>query len=144
MLEHLMRMHHIELAVSEVERVDVAEEEPGPRVPAIGCRGTSDAEGLVDDLDASDLSRAPDSIRKIEGDGAGPAADIEHAHPSFELGKQVGGGVLGGAARVRAEHAGVVAVGVPRDSGVFHVGTVTQQITPTVRAWATQQISAPA
>ena len=100
-LEHLVGVHHAERVIRVVERVDVAGREV--EVLAAGRQ----LPGLLDDVRRGvDAGHVP--VRHVagqaRGDRAGTAADVEDPHVRLELRQQVGGGVLGGAPPVRAQH----------------------------------------
>lgn len=70
-------------------------------------------------LDACDVSCRPDEGGKIEGDGARPAAYVEDVHVWFDVGEEVGCGVLGGAPAVGTQDGFMMPVCVD-DSGFWH------------------------
>ncbi len=108
-----MGVDHVEGVVGQVERVHVSDDEVDVAHAAPLELDPGQVEGLGGGLQRGDPARR-DERGEVGGDGAGPAADVEQAHPRLEVAQQVAGGVLRGAPAVRAQHRGVVAVGVRR------------------------------
>ena len=112
-LQDLVGVDHVERAVGRIEGVDVADGQ--------GHGGLVDA-GTVAGLEGGGhhLRRGVDADHRagchpcgqVEGDGSGPAADVEQSLAGGEVGEQVGGGVLGRTPAVAAQDRFVVPVGV--------------------------------
>lgn len=117
-LEHLVGVDHAEGVVRVVQRVHVRDREAGVLQPPRGGRGPGPLHDLRRPVHAGDVAlRYP--FRQIGGDGARPAADVQDPHVGPQGTEQVGGGVLGGAPGVRAQHGLVVAVRV--DGGLMRL-----------------------
>ncbi len=106
-----MRMHDVEGRVLDVERVDVARREAHCVGAALGAQRLGLRDHLVGTVDADDGARR-DACGEIQGDRAGPAADVEEVETGFEAVEEVRGGVLRGAPLVTAQHRLVVPVSV--------------------------------
>jgi hypothetical protein len=111
MLEHLVRVDDVERAVGELQRVDVRHREVHIVQLPVGDRPP----GLRQHLFACVRRGHPAGLHpfgQIRRNGAGAAADVQQRGAGAQVREQVGGGVLGGAPGVGAQHAGVEAVGV--------------------------------
>ncbi len=116
MLEHLVGVDHVERVVGEVQGVDIGHGELDVFQASFGRRVGCLAEDLPGGVDGRHTTRS-DEGGQVRGDGAGPAADVQHAHAGAEFTDEVGRGIGGGAPAVRAQHRLVVAVGV--DGGLL-------------------------
>ena len=115
-LEHLVRMHHVEGVVGQVEGVYVADHElrldPAPAQLVAAQR-----QRVFGRLEGGHPSRGHEP-GQVGGDGAGPGADVEQSLAGSQVRQQVRRGVLRRPPTVRAEDRLRVAVGVLRPVAV--------------------------
>jgi hypothetical protein len=95
-LQHLVRVDHVDRVVGQVEVVDVAESELRCRGAASLRVGARRVERFGDDVDAENAAGCH-RIGQVEGDRPRSAADVEQAQAGREVGKEVCGRVGRGA-----------------------------------------------
>ena len=110
-LQHLVGVHDVEAVVGEVEGVGVTDREIDVLQALLVRRGPGGGQRGRFPVDA-DHPAGRDPRGQPEGDRAGPAPDVQHRRSGGQVRDQVAGGVLDRPPAVRAQHAGVVAVGV--------------------------------
>ena len=111
-LEHLVRMDDVEGPGGIRKGHDVGALEAGAFVTSRCSVAAGLLERAVDVLDPDHVARGADGLGEVEGDRAGPAADVEDRQPVVQVGEQVGRRVGGGPRPVRREDARVVTVEV--------------------------------
>ena len=118
-LQHLVRVHDVESRVVKAQVAYVADIEGDIALGPAGGLRPGIGQRLRSGVNPRHLARRQ-SGGQVDGDRAGPAADIEHARRRGQPGEEVAGRVLGGPPPVRAQHAVVVAVQVGL-AGLGHV-----------------------
>lgn len=120
-LQDLVAEDQVEGSLLEGEGVGVRGEEGDVGEGLVGSEGAGLLEDGGGEFHTGDVALW-DQPGEIDGDGAGPAADVEDVHVWAQVGEEVGGRVGGCAPGVGAEDGGVVAVSVGCGFFFLHFG----------------------
>ena len=103
-LEHLVRMRHIEGVVGVGKVKHIAKFKSGAGVTTAGSLRATGSEPSLDRLNADDLPRFAHECGEVERDCARSAPHVEQPHPRFEVRNEIAARVRGRARGVGCEH----------------------------------------